>query len=203
MLQWGNHYKGRRTVTDKTKETLSALIDGEASEIEVHRLLRQLAVDDSLRPSWINYLQVRTVVRGEKVIDTERHLDLYRRISAAIVDEEDYALSPGGPSVPLRRLYKPAAALAVAASLVVAVFVGMNLTTAPGTGDEIAVSRPEATPIESQAAGLIEPESPQLELKELDEEKQRQLRAYLNLHDRMARMNPNARTVIYEESDNN
>jgi len=186
-------------VTDKTKETLSALIDGEASEIEVHRLLRQLAADDSLRPSWINYLQVRAVVRGEKVIDTGRHLDLYRRISAAIVDEEDYALAPADPSIPMRRFYKPAAALAVAASLVVAVFVGMNL--APGTGDEVAVSRPEAATIEPVPA--IEPESSQLELKELDEEKQRQLRAYLNLHDRMARMNPNARTVIYEKPGDN
>lgn len=194
-------------MTDKTKETLSALIDGEASEIEVHRLLRQLAMDDSLRPSWINYLQVRAVVRGEKVIDTGRHMDLYRRISAAIVDEEDYALAPAGPSIPVRRLYKPAAALAAAASLVVAVFVGMNL--APGTGDEVAVSRPEAAAVETRPVGFgqqapaIDPESPQLELKELDEAKQRQLRAYLNLHERMARINRNARTVIYEEPGNN
>jgi hypothetical protein len=38
----------------------------------------------------------------------------------------------------------------------------------------------------------------QTDLKALDEDKQRQLRAYLRQHDQMARMNPNARTVIYD-----
>ncbi|MEX0942091.1 MAG: hypothetical protein WD002_06040, partial [Pseudomonadales bacterium] len=39
------------------------------------------------------------------------------------------------------------------------------------------------------------------ELRELDDERQRQLRAYLNEHDRMARMNPNVRTVLFNQSE--
>ena len=34
------------------KESLSALIDGEASEIEVHRLVREFDSDSSLATSW-------------------------------------------------------------------------------------------------------------------------------------------------------
>jgi hypothetical protein len=38
------------------------------------------------------------------------------------------------------------------------------------------------------------------ELVELDEEKQRRLRAYLNQHDQMSRMNPGKQFVNYKET---
>jgi hypothetical protein len=44
----------------------------------------------------------------------------------------------------------------------------------------------------------VQPRTP--ELVELDEEKQRRLRAYLNQHDRMSRMNPGKRFVNYKET---
>jgi hypothetical protein len=37
-----------------------------------------------------------------------------------------------------------------------------------------------------------------LELKELNEEQRRQMRAYLQLHDRMTRTKPNRRTVNFK-----
>ena len=82
-------------MTEQTKELLSALMDGEASEIEVHRLLRQMAGDDSVNEVWVAYQETRRVLRrpsknvGESglQLSTRQHLELHRRISVAISED--------------------------------------------------------------------------------------------------------------------
>jgi sigma-E factor negative regulatory protein RseA len=211
------------------KESLSALIDNEASEIEVHRLLRRLESDDGLRPSWIAFQQVRAVVRGDGVISSSLHLALNERIRQAIENEIDSEEGHGETRplrspVSARKYYASAAGLAVAASLVIAVFVGLNvgqdessLTSVKGTDPALVdTSRANASIVDAEIvdAGIVDA-GPALadrgqpgfesdtfdsgELRELDDEKQRQLRAYLNEHDRMARMNPNVRTVLFDQ----
>ena len=79
-------------MTETARELLSALIDGEASEIEIHRLLRQLGEDDSLVEAWVSYQETRRVLRTpsnnevESVVhlSIQQHLKLRRRISQAI-----------------------------------------------------------------------------------------------------------------------
>lgn len=196
------------------KESLSALIDNEASEIEVHRLLRRLESDDELRPSWIAFQQVRAIVRGDSVISSSLHVTLNERIRQAVESEECHSETrPLRSPVRARRYYAPAASLAVAASLVIAVFVGFNVgqdesartspkVTGPDLVDSNRASVVEAEPVlagRGQAAGFERDTFDSGELRELDDEKQRQLRAYLNEHDRMARMNPNVRTVLFDQ----
>lgn len=178
-----------------TRETLSALIDGEAEEIEIHRLLRVFRDDDSLRRSWALYQFVRGVARqGSLVMAPSHHEALHRRISETIEAED-----PHERRLPARRrayqLPAMAASFAVAASVTLAVFFGFNLIRQ----DEAA--EPETTALVtapvSQAGGPADSaETP--ELVELDKEKQHRLRNYLYQHDRMARMTNNARTVDYK-----
>lgn len=198
-------------MTDNLRESLSALIDNEASEIEVHRLLRQLESDDGLRPSWINFQQVRAIVRGEKVISSSLHFALNARIREAIDSEESHGGSQSLTSSSPRKYYAPVAGLAVAASLVVAVLVGFNVgqenTAVTGKGQNLVDSgRARVIDTEPVVAGPDQQEFMSAtfdsgELRELDDERQRQLRAYLNEHDRMARMNPNVRTVLFNQSE--
>lgn len=211
-------------MTDNLKESLSAWIDGEASEIEVHRLLRQFESDASLRPSWVRYQEVRSVIRGERRLDADIHLALQDRIRAAVDVEDTFDERPATLSRPGNRYIKPAVSLAAAASLVAAVLVGVNLTNRSPEPEGVAASNPaitapaanvigtgpiDAQPVSTGAARVasmdqesFEPDGQQLELRELSDEQQRQLRAYLNQHDRMVRMNPNLRTVIYEAPAN-
>ncbi len=77
------------TVTNK--ESLSALVDGEASEIEIHRLVREFKSDDTLVPSWIVYQQIRSVVRAERSsLGSRKQRQLFGRISQAIQIEDQY-----------------------------------------------------------------------------------------------------------------
>jgi sigma-E factor negative regulatory protein RseA len=235
-------------VTDKIKETLSAWVDDEASEIEIHRLLRQYDADDSVRQTGLSYQHARSLTRGDGGdigLSLGQHLTLHQRISVAIdVEEITHAdhrglgnlskvarLSTRLPLIP-STWAKPASGLALAASLVVAIFLGLqpgqidSLDTASSTavsmgngvsGNGVS-SQTITAPINVQTVSTNSGQQASVatyagdpayqfdkplandhtDLKALDEDKQRQLRAYLRQHDQMARMNPNARTVIYE-----
>ena len=73
-------------------ESLSALIDNEASEMEVHRLLKHAESDPEIRESWRRYQLVRSVLKGDP--DINPHIDLSQRISAAI-GQEIFLQTPG------------------------------------------------------------------------------------------------------------
>lgn len=198
-------------MTETRKESLSALIDGEASEIEVHRLVREFRSDDGLAKSWSMYQHIRTTVRADSpglsaALSPQHHEQLLSSISAAIEAEPVHAQPASQKQhAPLRLA---AGSLAVAASLVIAVFVGFQPSESDttefadaGVGMTPAlVSSPLSSPIvalpvanDSQAFA----QAP--DLVELDAEKQKRLRAYLNQHDRMARMNTNSQLVNFTQ----
>ncbi|HJN50101.1 MAG: sigma-E factor negative regulatory protein [Pseudomonadales bacterium] len=196
-------------MADNTKESLSAWLDGEASEIEVHRLLRQVELDAGLKSNWVAYQQIRSVIRQEQRLSAHEHLQLNLRIKAAIEAEppfaDEFGKEQGSKAV---KLYKPVAGLAVAASLVAAIFLGVQSTqlvdsgTTNGEGpDMAAVSKPpvaDATPSDSSVQTRIasndgEPFGDESELRELDEEKKKLFRTYVMRHDRLSKMKPYVR----------
>ena len=101
----------------------------------------------------------------------------------------------------------------MAASLVIAVFIGIQVNTPQG--DDVA-DESQAIDIQTIGSRIRQPQFvamqpnreselivDDLELKELDEEGQRRLRAYLNQHDRMARMKSNTSLVTYKNLPDN
>lgn len=52
-------------MNDRNKESLSALMDGEADELEIRRILNQLDNDESLREHWKNYHLIGSLMRDE------------------------------------------------------------------------------------------------------------------------------------------
>ena len=231
-------------MTDTNKESLSALIDGEASEIEVHKLLRYVKSiegeagsispeTEDLHRSWARYQEIRSVIGpagsradGHSRMAASQHLALRLRISEAIDAEDTHKLEGVSslvgltPRTAMAKYRAPAAGLAIAASLVVAIFVGLSpLEQETGNVDAIATidasadqqpvsvqtvsttrSTAEVNTLEQQLLssgedGMLVDD---LELKELNEEQRRQMRAYLQLHDRMTRTKPNRRTVNFK-----
>jgi negative regulator of sigma E activity len=198
-------------VTDHLKQSISALLDDEASEIEVHRLLREFGDDGDLKTSWIRYQQIRAVSQGHHHLTESQHVSLHTRISAAIQDEESHELA----TIQRPGWQRQVAGFAVAASLVAAVLVGVNLNQ-PGnlvTPALVETQSPEVINTQTVSFGSdddnyqpntdIAFSEDELELRELDEVKQQQLREYLMRHDRMSRMNSNTRTVNYQPKTGN
>lgn len=109
-------------VSESRKEELSALVDGEASELELRRILKDLEVNDELAASWSRYHTVRAVLRKEPCSEWSQ-LDISARIMDAIEDEP--ALSQ--PAAPKKKaswlatwIGQSAIAAGVAAAVVMA-----------------------------------------------------------------------------------
>jgi len=71
---------------DRLKESISALMDDEANELELQRVLSKTD-DDEVTRTWQRYHQVRSVLRGEGDIGFE--LDVRQSIFAAL--DKEYA----------------------------------------------------------------------------------------------------------------
>ena len=81
-----------RSTLDTRTESLSALIDGEASEIEVHRLVREFRSDESLTSSWAMYQQIGSAIRADSgAVSVEHHRELFIRITDAIESEDTHS----------------------------------------------------------------------------------------------------------------
>ncbi|MEX1196962.1 MAG: sigma-E factor negative regulatory protein [Pseudohongiellaceae bacterium] len=116
-------------VTSET--TLSAMLDGEASAFEVRRVLDQVEERPGLADQWARYSLGRSVLEGEPFVRAPD--DFSARVMEAVhrdavplhtsgVHGQEAASGPG------RRWIEPVGRLAVAASVAVAVFLGMELS---------------------------------------------------------------------------
>jgi len=183
-------------VTEIRKESLSALIDGEASEIEIHKFVREFRHDDGITASWAIYQHIRATARADAdQLMPGHHKTLFSRISVAIEAEQSHQKEPAQATSPKNVVI---GSLALAASLVVAIFIGVG---PPANEAPIAEVQKRSAVLNVQTVADQSEILPRTtELVELDEEKQRLLRAYLNQHDRMARMNSGRQFVNYKET---
>ncbi|MET0377934.1 MAG: sigma-E factor negative regulatory protein [Spongiibacteraceae bacterium] len=155
-------------MTDRLRESVSALIDGEADDLEWRRLL---ASDDfpQVRTTWADFQRARGGLNG---IDAAiANLDISARVQAALVLEEQTGASeePASVAVGAWRWWRPAASVAVAASMAAIVVMGVNnfSGTEPDTGVSVADARvttaasasPETVAI-SPTAGKVFPAMP-------------------------------------------
>ncbi|KPG92874.1 RNA polymerase subunit sigma [Pseudomonas sp. RIT-PI-q] len=98
------------------QESLSAVMDNEADELELRRVLN--AFDDvETRDTWARYQIARAVMHKDLLLP---RLDIAAAVSAALADEAVPAKASRGPWRSLGRL-------AVAASVTVAVLAGVRL----------------------------------------------------------------------------
>ena len=107
-------------MTEQLRESLSALMDDEANELELQRLLGQVAEDEALRQTWVRYNLARSVISGQPV--GWLNIDISQQVRAAVA--ADAAPAPGM----WQRMTRPLASVAVAASVMtVVVFGGQQL----------------------------------------------------------------------------
>ncbi len=103
-------------MSDAMRESLSALMDDEANELEVERVLSRVASDTQLRDTWVRYNMVRTVAGGH--FPAQPGLDVSVRVREALAGQGIRAPGLG------QRLLRPLASVAVAASVAATVVFG-------------------------------------------------------------------------------
>ena len=117
--------------SEQTLESLSALVDGEASEFEGRRLLGMVS-DPELSEKWQRYHLTGALMRKE--LSSPSLSDLSGRISAAIHAEADHentgpAVAKGEPAKPVKSQWRDwMAKSAIAASVAFAVVAGVQFS---------------------------------------------------------------------------
>lgn len=107
----------------RDEELLSALMDGELTDAEQSRVLARLRAEPALQRRWARYHAVRAALTtgaarlspdfAERVIETRAR--------------EPVVAAPGGVRIPDRSWLRPAAGLAIAASVALVAFGGLTL----------------------------------------------------------------------------
>ena len=116
-------------MSERVRESLSALIDNEANELELERVLSQSGQPE-VRSSWARYQMARAAMRGDRG-SALHDVDISHRVREALADEGGAA---GIPASRWRAAVRPLASFAVAASVFAAVLVGSQLYGLIGPG---------------------------------------------------------------------
>jgi len=123
---------------EKTGESLSALLDTQADDLDLQRVLNALDGDAEVSRQWRRYNVISAAMRNE--LGHFAQVDLSARVRESLAQE--------APPLPLERparsraWYRPAASVAVAASVTAAILTGTQLfnTAAGGKGVEPAAT---------------------------------------------------------------
>ncbi|WP_432696492.1 MucB/RseB C-terminal domain-containing protein [Marinobacterium sp. YM272] len=120
------------------KEGLSALMDDQAGDFEVRRLLERAGESEEVGQTWRRYQLTRSVLKNEPIASRD---DISSRISLALESEPAYAAKDEPRSllskVSLSSIGRSVASMAVAASVTAVVILGAN-NFGIGAGDEPA-----------------------------------------------------------------
>jgi sigma-E factor negative regulatory protein RseA len=115
---------------ENLQESLSAMMDNQADELELRRVLTA-SDDPELRATWSRYHAARAVMHKEQLYP---FLDIASAVSAALADDA----APVAQQ-PQRSLWRTVGGLAVAASVAVAVLAGVRVyNQADITGTQLA-----------------------------------------------------------------
>ena len=123
------------TAEDRDKEALSALMDGEAQELELRRTLEAVAGDGSLRHRWQRQHRMRDALHGQSASHTD--IDISKGVLQA--------LETGKPES-----RNPLWSMAVAASVTFAVVMGGQQLLLPSTAGS-------PVPVVSELGGAVVP----------------------------------------------
>ncbi|MFA7552944.1 MAG: sigma-E factor negative regulatory protein [Spongiibacteraceae bacterium] len=109
-------------MSDQLRESVSALMDGEADELELRRLLSRQDMDSTNRV-WSRFHLARDVMQDQYHSVAFKHLDISAQVSEAIKQERPPTQKSIAP-----QWWRPAAGFAVAASVAAALVFSVQPT---------------------------------------------------------------------------
>lgn len=145
-------------MNDAIKTQISAFVDGELPQNEAELLLRRLCQDVELRNQAAEYLAMGRAMRGERAIVG---VSMLRERVAAALDDKELQEEFAESEVAAPRFMRPLAGVAIAATVALAVLIGLqqmsdvpDVETVQGgeavagtTDDSYTVPEPEYDPL--------------------------------------------------------
>ncbi len=156
-------------MSEQLKESLSAVMDGEADEFEIRRVLNEAAHDPELRGLWERFHLVHSVMRGEgrNLAVTNLSARFWTQVDAAEATAPDTSVEP--VDVPVRATSSPfrswgwgrgVAGVAVAASVAAAVVLGFGADRIPDVvAPQVVSVQPSVTVSPAASVALFDNEA--------------------------------------------
>lgn len=139
-------------MTEGLRESVSALMDDEASELETRRVLSEIRKDDELRNTWKRYHVVSLAIRGQ--LGDATRLDVSKGVAQAIADEHLEVGATGMQRAPWSRMMRAGTGVAVAASVAfLAVFGALQFNQPDGGDGPSAVAQQNNSDSGTELAG--------------------------------------------------
>ena len=156
-----SHTDQQHRSQDMIKESLSSLVDGEASDMEVRRLLKACDENPELRKSWNRYQIVSQVIQDSRALEVENidiSTDISMKVKSLIADEPTIEIKQQSDKADkqavIRDLWPNVGRFAIAASVAAVVVLGATYNPSPSQPvDAIATS---GSPLPSSAQPLSE-----------------------------------------------
>lgn len=124
-------------MSDKLRESISALVDGEANEMDLHRILKASETDDDVRQSWRRYQAISAVVKNEE--RSLLQIDISAGVKAVLADDK---VAIGGR---ISEILKPMMSVAVAATVTVAILTGTQIYQVASGGGNASLNEVATT----------------------------------------------------------
>lgn len=134
-------------MTDRSIESVSALMDGEVADFELRRTLERVVEDDEAGERWRRYHVARSVMKGDS--EGVLNIDISASVMAAIEDEpslsgtQKQVNSEKETSRAHELFWKPLTSMAVAASVTAVVILGVQNFNGPEQTPVLADTRPD------------------------------------------------------------
>lgn len=137
-------------MTDRSTESISALMDGEVADFELRRTLDRIDSEPELSEAWQRYHLIRSIMKNEDGADL--NVDISAGVMSALeseqsfeIDELDTTDQTETSAIEKNRFWRPIASMAAAASVTAMVILGaQNLSTDPQE-EALADNRPNYT----------------------------------------------------------
>jgi sigma-E factor negative regulatory protein RseA len=124
-------------MSDKLRESISALVDGEANEMDLHRVLKASETDDNVRQSWRCYQAISAVVKNEE--RSLLQIDISAGVKNALADDKKAVGSR------ISEMLKPMMSVAVAATVTVAILTGTQIYQVASSGGNASLNEVATT----------------------------------------------------------
>ncbi|MDP2506806.1 sigma-E factor negative regulatory protein [Oceanobacter sp. 3_MG-2023] len=151
-------------MNDRMNESISALVDGEADELEVRRALNQLEQDEELRERWSRYQLMGALMREEPATTVDLSRGIMQAISGEPMDEVPARQTAAHEPVPAvdvaetehshswRKRSGWIASGAVAASVTLAVLMSVRVMDGASSVQPVSVAAVDTPSLNVQSA---------------------------------------------------
>ncbi len=102
-------------MTATLHESISALMDNEASELEAHRVFSEINTNDELKDTWKRYQITSLVIKGQ--LSNKADFDISKSVAQAIANDPVYAQKPIQKHRHNSKLIRTFSSVAIAASV--------------------------------------------------------------------------------------